>query len=495
MAQKSLEEQRRQRIRNLEALEERGFEAHPYRYRSTHSAAQLHQRYGGADAGAAWPDESVAVAGRVMTLRGMGRATFATLQDGSGRIQAYFRKDVLERYNALKKVDLGDWLEVEGTPFVTNTGELTVEARDFRPLVKSLRPLPDKFHGLTDKEQRYRQRYLDLMIHPEVRRAFELRSRAVSRIRRYLDELGFLEVETPVLQAVPGGAEARPFVTHHHALDHDFHLRISLELYLKRLIVGGFEAVYEIGRNFRNEGISHKHNPEYTMLELYWAGRDYLDILELVENLYATVVRELTGSLTLRYQGEELDFTPPWPRLDYTGELAERAGFDFDPLDEARLRAWVAEHHPELGADGPLAEQPLNHVYDKLYDLYVEPNVRGPAFVMDHPLVISPLARAHRSRAGLVERFEPVAVGMELGNAFTELNDPVEQRARFEAQTRLREAGHEEAHQLDEDFLAALEYGMPPTGGLGLGIDRFAMLLADVPSIRDVILFPLLRPE
>jgi lysyl-tRNA synthetase class 2 len=332
-------------------------------------------------------------------------------------------------------------------------------------------------------------------VSPEVKRAFVLRSKAVSFIRRYLDELDFLEVETPVLQSVPGGAEARPFVTHHNTLDFDFHLRISLELYLKRLIVGGFDAVYEIGRNFRNEGVSHKHNPEYTMLELYWVGRDYLDILLLVEDMYSTLIRELTGSTTLTYQGKTLDFTPPWPRLDYTTALAERAGLGFDLLDEPKLRAWVQEHYPPKDGGEALAERPIGEIYNKLYDIYIEPHLEQPTFVMDHPLAISPLAKVHRSRPGVVERFEPVCMGMELGNAFSELNDPLDQRARFEAQQVLREAGDDEAHALDEDFLTALEYGMPPTGGLGLGIDRLAMLLADVPSIRDVILFPLLKPE
>ncbi len=496
MSQKSLQEQRQQRLRNLESLEERGFEPYPYSYRASHAAAELKAGHADAQPGDAFPEEGhVTLAGRVMTLRNMGKVAFATLQDHSGTLQAYFQRDALERYNAVRKLDLGDWVEVEGPLFVTKTGELTVEVRRFRPLVKSLRPLPDKYHGLTDKEARYRQRYLDLMVNPEVRRAFVLRSRAIAYMRRYLDGLGFLEVETPVLQSVPGGAEARPFVTHHNALDSDFHLRISLELYLKRLIVGGFDAVYEIGRNFRNEGISFKHNPEYTMLELYWAGRDYLDILELVEGMYSGLVKELTGSLTLPYQGRTLDFTPPWPRVDYSGSLKEKAGLDFDPLDEARLRAWVAQRHVPAPGEPALAEQPVNHIYDKLYDIYVEPGLVGPVFVMDHPEAISPLAKRHRSRPGLVERFEPVAAGMELGNAFSELNDPLDQRRRFERQQALREAGDEEAQMLDEDFLAALEYGMPPTGGLGLGIDRLAMLLADTPSIRDVILFPLLRPE
>jgi len=496
MSQSSLHEQRDQRIRNLESLVERGFEAYPYAYEVTHSAAALQAEHPDPAAGDAWPEERVQVAGRIMTMRGMGKVTFVTLQDATGQIQAYFQKDELEAYNALKKVDLGDWLEVAGTPFVTKTGELTVQATAFRPLVKSLRPLPDKFHGLTDKEQRYRQRYLDLMTDEDVRRAFVLRSRMMTMIRSYLTERGFLEVETPVLQAIPGGAEARPFTTHHNALDHEFHLRISLELYLKRLIVGGYDAVFEMGRNFRNEGVSHKHNPEYTMLEAYWAGKDYLDMLALVENMYAHIVETLTGSMVLTWQGQTLDFTPPWPRVDYLGELKQRSGMDVDPGDEQALRAWIKANLPDAKDDEtPLHEASLKRMYDKLYDRFVEPHLTGPVFVMDHPTAISPLAKAHRSRPGVVERFEPVVMGMEMGNAFSELNDPLEQRRRFEAQMALREGGDDEAMQLDEDFLTALEYGMPPTAGLGLGIDRFAMLLADVPSIRDVILFPLLRPE
>ena len=498
MSQKSLMEQREQRLRNLGSLVERGFEAYPYGFRVTATARELHAGHRGAQPGDAWPDEQVVVAGRAMTVRNMGKVTFVTVRDATGDIQVYLQRDRIgEAYQAVKKLDLGDWLEVRGHPFVTRTGELTVDAATWRPLVKSLRPLPDKYHGLADKEARYRQRHLDLMVNPEVRRAFVLRSRAIAFIRRYLEDLGFLEVETPVLQAVPGGAEARPFLTHHNALDFDFHLRISLELYLKRLVIGGFDAVFEIGRNFRNEGISYKHNPEYTMLELYWAGKDYLDVLALVETMYSLLVQELTGSMVLGYQGRELDFTPPWPRVDYTGAIEARAGLDFSVLDESRLRAWTARRHPGSldGGARLLAELPMHQLIAKLYDLYVEPTLVQPTFVMDHPELISPLAKRHRSRPGLVERFEPVAVAMELGNAFSELNDPLEQRRRFDDQVARRVAGDEEAQPLDEDFLLALEYGMPPTGGLGLGIDRLAMLLADVPSIRDVILFPLLRPE
>ncbi len=492
MSEKSLSEQRAQRIANLAQLEEAGFEPYPYGFAPTHTFAQLRERHAEAGPGDSW-DDAVTVAGRMMTFRRMGKVSFATVQDASGQLQAFFERDSLEHYQLLRKLDLGDWIEVTGTLFVTRTGELTVKAQDWRPLVKSLRPLPDKWHGMTDKELRYRQRHVDLIVSPESREAFRLRSRMVSLIRRFLDERGFLEVETPVLQAVPGGAEARPFVTHHNALDHDFHLRISLELYLKRLVVGGFDSVYEIGRNFRNEGISWKHSPEYTMLELYWVGRDYLDILNLVEEVFAHILTELKGGTVITYQGQQLDFTPPWPRVDYTGEIRARAGLDFDVMDEPRLREWIASELP--GGEPPLSEQPFNQVLNKLYDIYVEPHLTQPTFVMDHPLTVSPLAKAHRSRPGLTERFEPVAMGMELGNAFSELNDPLEQRARFEEQHRRRDAGDDEAHRLDEEFLDALEYGMPPLGGLGLGIDRMAMLIADVPGIRDVVLFPLLRPD
>lgn len=498
MSKKSLNEQRDSRLNNLASLKERGFEQYPYEFSPTAFATELHERFPETKPGEKYAEgETFVVAGRIMLFRNLGKLTFATIQDTTGRLQVSFEKDHLPKYNALKNIDLGDWIEVTGTLYATRTGELTVSASEFRPLVKSLRPLPDKHHGLVEKEARYRNRHLDLIVNPEVRQAFEYRAKAISFIRRTLDDMGFIEVETPVLQAIPGGADARPFTTHHNALSFDFYLRISLELYLKRLIIGGFDQVYEIGRNFRNEGISYKHNPEYTMLELYWVGKDYLDILELVEQLYSELVKKITGSYILTYQGQELDFTAPWPRVDYTGELAKRAGMDFDPMDEERLRAWVAEHHPEKGEteEGPLAERALNQIYDKLYDIYVEPHLVGPVFVMDHPLVISPLSKPHRTRPGLVERFEPVAVGMELGNAFSELNDPIDQRARFEAQQALRDQGDDEAQMFDEEFLEALEYGMPPTGGLGLGIDRLAMLLADVPSIRDVILFPLLRPQ
>ena len=494
MAEKSLNEQRNQRISNLAQLEEAGFEAYPFTYSPSHTAQQLQEKHADGQPGDRWDGETVTLAGRLMTLRGMGKVTFATLQDASGRIQAFFQREVLERYASLKKFDLGDWIEVTGSLFMTKTGELTVEVSDFRLLVKSLRPLPDKWHGIADKEVRYRQRYLDLMVSDESRKAFVIRSRFISLIRRYLDDLGFFEVETPVLQAVPGGAEARPFITHHNALDHEFHLRISLELYLKRLIVGGFDAVYEIGRNFRNEGLSHKHNPEYTMLELYWTGKDYLDILALVENMMAYALTELTGSTVIEYQGKKLDFTPPWPRVDYTGEVARRAGIDFDLLDEDRLRAWVKDNLPG-GEDVPLHKQPFHQIINKLYDIYLEPHLEQPTFVMDHPLAISPLARRHRSRPGLVERFEPVVMGMEIGNSFSELNDALDQRERFEQQLARRDEGDDEAHQLDEEFLTALEYGMPPTGGLGLGLDRIVMLLADQASIRDVILVPLMMPE
>jgi lysyl-tRNA synthetase class 2 len=485
----ALPEQTRNRLAKIAEFRSAGLNPYPYAYERTHTAAELKAAHADAKPGDAWPDEQVAIAGRVMAIRKLGKATFVTLQDQTGKMQGFFRAQELGGgYGTLDFLDLGDVIGIEGSVMVTRTGELSVLARHWTLLVKSLHPLPDKFHGLTDKGTRYRQRYLDLFVNPDVRRTFELRSRAVSLIRRHLDARGFLEVETPVLQAVPGGAEARPFVTHHNALNHDYHLRISLELFLKRLIVGGFEKVYEIGRVFRNEGLSFKNNPEFTMLELYWAYRDYTAVLKLTEQLYETVFTELLGSPEVEFGGHRLNFKAPWPRLDYTTTLAEHAGWTFDPVDEEAIRAWTREHRPHL------AGEHLGEIYDQVYDELVEPGIHQPTFVMDHPLAISPLAKRHRNRPGVVERFEPVCMGMELGNAFSELNDPLDQRARFELQQALRDAGDEEVPPLDEDFLLALEYGMPPTAGLGLGIDRLAMLLSGSTSIRDVVLFPLLRP-
>jgi lysyl-tRNA synthetase class 2 len=483
-----MNEQTRQRLLNLEALVEAGFEPYPYRFPKTHSAGAILDAKAGAPPETEWPEE-VALAGRVVAIRRMGKVTFAHLLDESGRIQLYFQKDLTPRYELLKKLDVGDILGVKGPLFTTKTGEVTVKVLSWTPLVKSLHPLPDKWHGLKDKEVRYRQRYLDLIVNPEVREVFRRRSEMVRYIRRFFEDRGFLEVETPILQATTGGAEARPFKTYHHALDHEFFLRISLELYLKRLLVGGYEKVFEIGRVFRNEGIDHNHNPEFTMLEAYWAYADYQDMALLVEELLSGLVLHLFGTYEVPYGGRLLNFKPPFRRISFVEALKEKAGLPFDPLDLERLRLWADAHHPEL------AQVPSYKLLDKLFGLYVEPELQDPTFVFDFPLAISPLAKRHRERPGLTERWDLFAGGMELAPAYSELNDPLDQRERFLEQARRRKEGDEEAPEPDEDFLLALEYGMPPAAGLGLGIDRLAMLLTDQPSLRDVLLFPLMKPK
>ncbi|HEX2865014.1 MAG TPA: lysine--tRNA ligase, partial [Deinococcales bacterium] len=364
-----------------------------------------------------------------------------------------------------------------------------VKAASWLPLVKALRPLPDKYHGLADRETRYRQRYLDLIVNPDSRRVFETRSRILRYLRSTLDGEGFMEVEGPTLQAIAGGTEARPFKTFHNALSHEYFLRIALELHLKRLLVGGFEKVYEIGRVYRNEGIDLTHNPEFTMLEFYWAYADYNDVADLIERLLSGMATELHGSLKVPFGDREIDFTPPFRRLDYTGALKEAAGLDFDPTDLDRLRAWSDERHPQF------RKVPGYKLLDKLFSELVEPGLFDPTFVMDFPMAISPLAKRHRSREGLAERWDLFVGGFELSPAYSELNDAQDQRARFEAQSARRAAGDEEAHQQDEDFLTALEYGMPPAGGYGIGVDRLTMLMTGSTSIRDVVLFPLLRPQ
>ncbi|RIH89349.1 Lysine--tRNA ligase [Meiothermus luteus] len=484
-------EQTQQRLANLEALVEAGFERFPYRFPKTHDAAQILSAHAGAGPQEEWPEEEVRLAGRLMTFRHMGKASFAHLQDQSGRIQIYLARDVTERYDLIKKLDIGDIIGVEGTVFTTKTGEITVKVRRFTPLVKSLHPLPDKWHGIRDLETRYRQRYLDLIQNPEVREVFRIRSRMVRYIRNFFEERGFLEVEGPTLQAIAGGTEARPFKTFHNALGHEFNLRIALELHLKRLLVGGFEKVFEIGRNYRNEGISPKHNPEFTMLEAYWAYADYQDMMGLVEDLLSGLVQHLFGTTQIHYGGHQIDFAKPFRRLDFVSTLKEKSGLDFDPTDLERLRAWTDQKHPELRG------VPSYKLLDKLFSHYVEPSLIQPTFVVDVPLAISPLVKRHRDPAkpNLTERADLFVAGFEIAPIYSELNDALDQRARFEEQARRREAGDDEEPEIDEDFLLALEYGMPPAAGMGLGIDRLAMVLTGQESIRDVILFPLLKPR
>ncbi|MHA0035279.1 lysine--tRNA ligase [Deinococcus sp. PESE-13] len=496
-----LHEQTVARLNNLSAQVDAGFEAYPYSYPQTHHARDVFAAHPAREEGAGeggtlepgqkWEEESYSLAGRVTLMRHMGKAAFADLSDEDGKIQLFFSKQDTAGFDATKKIDLGDIIGVKGHPFVTKTGQLTLHVTEWQPLVKSLHPLPSKFHGLQDEELRARRRYVDLMVTEGAREKFQARSRMIRYIRNELDERGFMEVEGPTLQVTAGGAEARPFMTHHNALSYDFKLRISLELYLKRLLVGGFERVYEIGRVYRNEGIDRTHNPEFTMLELYWAYADYSDIAKLVEDLLSGLAKEVHGSYQFEYQGKTLDFTPPFARVDYLGGLREHVpGLDFDPLDLDQLRAFCDERFPQWKG------VPSYKLLDKLFGEFVEPLLSNPTFVMDHPAVISPLAKKHRSRPEAVtERFEVFCSGFELANAFSELNDAFDQRERFEAQTARQAAGDDEAHPQDEDFLLALEYGMPPAGGLGIGIDRLAMLLTDSDSIRDVLLFPLLKPE
>ena len=484
-----LEDQREVRIHKLNALRERGINPYPYRYQVTHRAQDILSR---------WEDlstsgEPVGAAGRIMAIRGHGKAAFAHLQDESGKVQVYIREDKVEKeaYEAFKLFDVGDFIGVKGKVFKTRTGEITIEVSELTLLSKSLRPLPEKWHGLKDIETRSRQRYTDLLMNPEVREAFRVRSKVVTAIRRFLDEAGFLEVETPVLQPQYGGGFARPFVAHHNSLNMDLFLRISDELYLKRLIVGGYEKVYEIGKVLRNEGVDRQHNPEFTMLEAYQAYADYHDMMTLVEGLFASVIREVTGGMKVSYQKKELDFNPPWPRLSLLGAIEKETGLSIGPATSAQEIASVCRNY---GIDVEKAKSRVELI-DELFSGVVRPKLIQPCFMMDYPWEMTPLAKRKRDDPNLVEQFEPFAAGMELGNAFSELNDPLDQRARFEAQARMRAEGYEEAQPLDEDYLRAMEYGMPPTGGVGIGIDRLAMILTDAHSIRDVILFPLMRPE
>lgn len=478
-----------QRVAKLNRLRELGIDSYPARVARSHSAAEVR-----AIVDAFPPDrhepaaDPVDVAGRVMALRKMGKATFADLQDGSGRIQVLFRRDAVgeEAYERLKLVDVGDFIGAHGYPMRTRTGEPTVGADQWRMLTKALHAPPEKFHGLADVELRQRRRYLDLMANEETRTTFETRSRVVAAMRRYLDDRGFLEVETPILQESAGGAAARPFVTHYNALGEDRFLRISLELHLKRLVVGGFDRVYEIGRIFRNEGMSPKHNPEFTMLELYWAYADYMDVARLVEDMVSTIAREAIGTTTVTYRGNEIDLAPPWQRLTLHDALKQYGGLD---IDEFPTEATLRDELRRRGVDAP-GGAGWGKLVDKAMSHYVEPRLIQPTFLLDYPVELSPLAKRKPDNPRLVERFEPFVGGFEIGNAYSELNDPIDQRVRFEEQLRLRAGGDEEAELMDEDFLLAIEHGMPPTGGLGIGVDRLVMLLTGQTTIREVILFP-----
>ena len=492
-----MSELRDTRLEKANALKDLDQGPYAISFDPTHRMQVLQDEHGDLEKGAE-RDVTVSVAGRVMTRRVMGKLAFFTLADETGTIQLFLEKAGLEaRQEGWFKqitslVDAGDWLGVTGTLRRTDRGELSVKVSDWRMLSKSLQPLPDKWHGLADVEKRYRQRYLDLIVSPDTRETFRRRARLVSGIRRWLDDRQFLEIETPVLQSEPGGADARPFETHHNALDLPLTLRIATELHLKRLVVGGFERVYELGRIFRNEGVSTRHNPEFTSVEIYQAYSDYIGMMELTEQMVSAVCQDVCGGTTISYQGTEIDLTPPWRRATMHELVQDATGLDFQAFGS---REEAAAAMTAKGLHAPALADSVGRLLNEAFEQAVESTLIQPTFVIDYPVEISPLARPHRSKPGLVERFELFIVGREHANAFSELTDPVDQRQRLEAQQERKAAGDLEAQGLDEDFVNALEVGMPPTGGLGIGIDRLVMLLTDSPSIRDVIAFPLLRPE
>jgi len=485
------------RLEELEELNKKGIPAFAYSYDVNSYSKEIKdnfEKYEGKD---------VKIAGRIMTLRRMGKASFAHLQDHHGRIQIYLKKDGIgDYYDVFKLLDIGDIIGVEGYVFKTKTGEISVHAKSFQLLAKSIRPIPiakeqiDEngnkvvYDQFADKELRYRQRYVDLIVNPDVKDVFVQRSKIITEIRKYLDRNGLIEVETPILQPLYGGASARPFVTHHNALDVDLYLRIADELYLKRLIVGGFDGVYEISKDFRNEGMDRTHNPEFTMLELYVAYKDYNWMMEFVENMIATIAKNVFGKTEFEIEGTTINFNPPWKRISMVDELKNVTGIDVLQATSDDLKKVLKSKNVELEGG-----ESKGKLIDLLFEATIQNQLIQPTFVVDYPVELSPLAKKHRSREGLVERFEGFVLGREICNAFSELNDPIDQKARFMEQAKMREEGDDEAHQIDEDFVRALEYGMPPTAGLGIGIDRLVMLLTNQSSIRDVLLFPQMKPQ
>jgi len=481
-----------QRIRKLNELREMDVDPYGLPFDVSHHARELHEMFESRDNDALQNDPvNVSVAGRMVAMRSFGKAAFSHLQDETGKIQVYFRKDILkDKYAIVKKLDIGDIVGINGHLFRTKTGELTVVVEDLTLLTKSLRPLPEKWHGLKDIEARYRQRYLDLTVNPRVRDTFARRSAIIKFIRDFLEREGFIEVETPMMHQIPGGAAARPFKTHHHALGIDLYLRIAPELYLKRLLVGGYERVYEINKNFRNEGISTKHNPEFTMLEFYMAYRDYRFLMDFTEKLFSELLNTVNNSLKIKYGEYTLDFTPPWKRITMRDAMKEH-GVPAEILSDFEMaKKWAAEQGIEMRD-----MHTLGKLMDEIFKEKVEPHLIQPTFIVDYPVKLSPLAKRKKDNPDLVERFELFIASREIANAFTELNDPEDQKARFQEQVEAKEKGDEEAHWMDADFIRALEYGMPPAAGEGIGIDRLVMLLTDSQSIRDVILFPQLKPE
>jgi lysyl-tRNA synthetase class 2 len=492
MSQEELNDQFLVRREKMNQLREDGIDPFGKRFERTNLAKEIIEEYNDLDKEELEAKNiSVTLAGRIMTKRGKGKAGFAHIQDLSGQVQIYVRKDAIgdEQYDVFTSADLGDIIGVSGVLFKTQTGELSIKVKDFVFLTKALRPLPDKFHGLKDVEQRYRQRYLDLIMSQESKETFITRSKIIQSMRRYLDDHGYLEVETPMMHAIAGGAAARPFITHHNALDMTLYMRIAIELHLKRLIVGGLEKVYEIGRVFRNEGVSTRHNPEFTMIELYEAYADYRDIMSLTENLIAHIAQEVLGTTKIKYGEYDVDLQPEWKRLHMVDAIKEYTGVDF-------WKEMSVEEARQLAKDNGVEiteHMQYGHIVNEFFEQKVEEKLIQPTFIYGHPVEISPLAKKNEEDPRFTDRFELFIVAREHANAFTELNDPIDQRERFEAQLKEREQGNDEAHMMDEDFVEALEYGMPPTGGLGIGIDRLVMLLTNSPSIRDVLLFPLMR--
>lgn len=473
------------RLHKLEELKKQGISPYPSSYKKTESVASARELEG----------KKVRVAGRIWSLRKHGGSTFADLQDFSGRIQVYFQKDILGEgiYNSLDLLDIGDFLGIEGDIFQTQKGEITIRVESYSLLSKALRPLPSEWHGLKDVEERYRQRYVDLLVNPEVKERILVRTKFIKLLREYLDKEGFVEVETPILQSLYGGASAYPFTTHHKALDADLYLRISDELYLKRLIIGGFEKVYEIGKDFRNEGIDKQHNPEFTQLEFYWAYADYEDLMKFTEDMIAEIIKEVKGGLKFEYQGITLDFSSPWRRVIFRDIILEHISIDMDKQDtEEKLLAAIEEKGLKVDRKGTVGYGAL---VDKLYKQHVRPKIIQPTLVLDYPVEMIALAKRKESDPRKIASFQLLINGFEVIKAYNELNDPIDQRKRWEEMDKLAEKGLEEHETLDEDYIRALEYGMPPTAGWGMGIDRMVSFLTDAPNIKEVILFPTLRPE
>lgn len=482
---------RDQKINELDVLREKGLEPYPHKFDRKQTTHDILEAYGSMDSGEVREDERIKTAGRVMAIRDHGKSVFFEISDFYGSVQGYIRKSEVgqDAFDMFKEhISTGDFVGIEGFPFKSKTGELSVYTKKIQLLTKALRPMPEKWHGLKDKEVIYRQRYVDLIANKESMQRFKTRFEVIRLIREFMHKNGFVEVETPMLHYTLGGASARPFITHMNTYDIDMYMRIAPELYLKRLIVGGFDRVFEINKNFRNEGVSYKHSPEFTMMEFYQSYADYYDLMNLTEELFGFVVNELFGQYEIEYQGKKIDFKPPWNKVTMQGFIKEKLGVDILNDSDETLLQTLKKHHnePEI--------KDRSHLIDGLWDL-VEDLIIQPTFVMDHPVVISPLAKKHRADPRVTERFEPIIMGREMGNAFTELNDPIDQRERFEKQVAMRDSGDEEAQMMDHDFIRALEYGLPPTGGEGIGIDRLVMFLTNAASIRDVIPFPMVKPS